>query len=175
MPADQTPLFSNLGCNYAGFFGGGWSSLYRSLPSDAAVNSTISRQDTSLLPPATTAISRTYAKSTPTSPSDNSGSASPSPSLTDPFGTTPTSTPPSDLASSMTASPSTRMRTGISSSPSGANSEQTTTGAETADSGISRSDKIALGVGIGIGVPTVLMTALAWFYPRHRKAGLERG
>jgi len=37
------------------------------------------------------------------------------------------------------------------------------------DEGLKLSDKIALGIGIGFGVPTILVTLGAWLCVRHRK------
>ena len=52
----------------------------------------------------------------------------------------------------------------------GATSTVTGNNISGSESKLSRSDCIALGVGIGVGLPTIIITALAWWYPRHRKA-----
>lgn len=39
--------------------------------------------------------------------------------------------------------------------------------------GLSTSDKIALGCGIGIPVPALIVALLAWWFPRHQKRTQE--
>jgi hypothetical protein len=38
--------------------------------------------------------------------------------------------------------------------------------------GLRSSDKIALGVGIGVGVPAMLIAFLAWWFPRSRRGNV---
>jgi hypothetical protein len=34
----------------------------------------------------------------------------------------------------------------------------------------SRANKIAIGVGLGVGIPTIFIGLLSWWFPRRRKA-----
>lgn len=41
------------------------------------------------------------------------------------------------------------------------------------DEGLSQSDKIAIGIGVGFGVPTLLVSLGAWLCVRRRRSGVH--
>jgi hypothetical protein len=93
-----------------------------------------------------------------------------------------TSSPPggSSSSTSQTSSPSVAhsslgsVSSSASTASSGLSNQVTETPSVIADSGLSPSNKIALGVGLGVGLPTVLISILAWWYPRRRHLTIEQ-
>ena len=46
-------------------------------------------------------------------------------------------------------------------------------GDSTGSSGLDSSDKIAIGVGLGVGIPSIIIGLVAWLWPRRRKHSTE--
>ena len=87
-------------------------------------------------------------------------------------------TGPADASKTTTASTGkTTATTGktTATTQSGTGSATTSTAGTSSDnasssnsSGLGRSDKIAIGVGLGVGIPSIVIGFLAWFWPRKK-------
>jgi hypothetical protein len=65
--------------------------------------------------------------------------------------------------------------TGGSFSPTSANAgnsgSSSGSASSTGSSGLNVSDKIAILVGVGVGIPSIMIALVAWLWPRHGKVG----
>ncbi|KAH8593416.1 hypothetical protein B0O99DRAFT_596287 [Bisporella sp. PMI_857] len=147
-----------LGCG-APYFGG--VTYYRTIPTDARVVTTTEGAQTTSSTGLSADVAETSLPVTSSTSSTRTSSTRTTSSTTSPT-THPTSasTSNSDESNLIVSSSTTK--------PDSVNQTSETTSAPGSKSGPSSSDKIALGVGLGIGLPSVTIGLLAWCYPRRR-------
>jgi hypothetical protein len=57
------------------------------------------------------------------------------------------------------------------SSPTSANTGNSGSASSTGSAGLKMSDKIAIGVRVGVGITSIIIALVAWLWPRHGKVG----